>query len=118
MNTTTTTQNATAKRYEDLNDFEKSIYDNYMKLTPEDKREVYAFTVAAVKICNATMEQIAALRDRLGIDSDPSEYIKDLSLNREQAAFWAACDAVDDVTDHKTIDELRAIRDAREKAQR
>lgn len=118
MNITITTQNTTAKRYEDSNDFEKYFIDNYRKLTPEAQREVSAFIEAAVKICNASPEQIAALCGRLGIASDPSEHIKDLSINGEATAFWAACEAVDDVTEHKTIDELRAIRAAREGGQR
>lgn len=116
MNTTTTTQAPTAKRYEDLNDFEKSFIDGYRKLPPEDQREVSAAIIAAVKITNATPEQIAALCGRLGITDNPSRYICSLSARHETETFWAACEAVDDVTEHKTIDELRAIRAAREGA--
>lgn len=79
MNTTTTTQNPTAKRYEDLNDFEKSFIDGYRKLPPEDQREVSAAIMAAVKITYATPEQIAALCGRLGITDNPSRYICSLS---------------------------------------
>ena len=104
-------------RYEDLNDFEKNFLDDYRKLSPEDRREVDAAIIAAVKITNASPEQIAALCGRLGITDNPSRYICSLSARHEAAAFWAACEAVDDVTDHKTIDELRAIRAAREEAQ-
>ena len=117
MNTTTTTQNTTPKRYEDLDDFEKYFVDNFKKLPPEAQREVSAYIVADVKIINASPEQIAALCGRLGIANDPETHIRNLSINGETAAFWAACEAVDDVTDHKTIDELRAIRAAREEAQ-
>ncbi len=116
MNITTTTQTPTAKRYEDLNDFEKSFIDGYRKLPPEDQREVFAAIMAAVKITNATPEQVAALCSRLGIPDNPSRYICSLSARHEAAAFWAACEAVDDITEHKTIDELRAIRAAREGA--
>lgn len=107
---------ATENRYEDLNDFEKNFLDDYRKLSPEDRREVYAAIIAAVKIVNASPEQIAALCGRLGIPGNPSRYICSLSARHETAAFWATCEAVDDVTDHKTIDELRAIRAAREGA--
>lgn len=113
MNTTTTTQNPTAKRYEDLNDFEKSFIDGYRKLPPEDQREVSAAIMAALKINHATPEQIASLCGRLGITDNPSRYIRSLSARNETAAFWAACEAVDDITEHKTIDELRAISAAR-----
>lgn len=116
MNTTTTTQNPTTKRYEDLNDFEKSFIDGYRKLPPEDQREVSAAIMAAVKITYATPEQIAALCGRLGITNNPSRYICSLSARHEAAAFWAACEAVDDITEHKTIDELRAISAARKGA--
>ena len=116
MNTTTTTQNPTAKRYEDLNDFEKSFIDGYRKLPPEDQREVSAAIMAAVKITHATPEQIAALCGRLGITDNPSSYIYSLSARHEAAAFWTACEAVDDITEHKTIDELRAISAARKGA--
>lgn len=111
-----TIKNHTEIRYEDLNDNEKYFIDNYRKLTPENQREVYAYIVAAVKICNASQEQVAALCGRLGVANDPEKYIRTLSINGEKAAFWAACEAVDDVTDHKAIDELRAIRAAREGA--
>lgn len=116
MNTTTTTQTPTAKRYEDLNDFEKHFIDDFRKLPPEDQREVSAAIMAAVKITHATPEQIKALCGRLGITGNPSRYICSLSARHEAAAFWAACEAVDDITEHKTIDELRAIRAAREEA--
>lgn len=111
-----TTKNHAEIRYEDLSDNEKYFIDNYRKLTPENQREVYAYIVAAVKICNASPEQVTALCGRLGIANDPETHIRNLSINGETAAFWAACEAVDDVTDHKTIDELRAIRAAREGA--
>lgn len=116
MNTTTTTQATTAKRYEDLSAFEKSFIDDYRKLPPEDQREVSAAIMSAVKITNASPEQIAALCGRLGITDNPSRYICSMSARHETAAFWAACEAVDEITDHKTIDELRAIRAAREGA--
>lgn len=112
-----TIKNHAEIRYEDLSVNEKYFIDNYRKLTPENQREVYAYIVAAVKICNATPEQVTALCGRLGITNDPEKYIRTLSINREKAAFWAACEAVDEITDHKTIDELRAIRAAREEAQ-
>lgn len=116
MNTTTTTQTHTAKRYEDLDDFEKYFFDNLRKLPPEDQREVSAAIMAAVKITHATPEQIASLCGRLGITDNPSRYICSLSARHETAAFWAACEAVDDITEHKTIDELRAISAARKGA--
>lgn len=116
MNTTTTTQTHTAKRYEDLDDFEKYFFDNFRKLPPEDQREVYAAIIAALKITYATPEQIASLCGRLGITDNLFRYIASLSARHETAAFWAACEAVDDITEHKTIDELRAISAARKGA--
>ena len=118
MNTTTTTQNTTAKLYEDLNDDEKMVYDNYMKLPAHEQAKARAAIEAAVKINQTTPEQITALCDRMGISEDPSNCILGLWRKDDEPIFWAACKAVDEVTDHNTIDELRAIRAAREEAQR
>lgn len=106
-----------AKRYEDLDDFGKNFFDIFRSLPPEDQREVSAAITAAGKITYATPEQVKALCGRLGITGNPFRYICSLSVRHEAAAFWAACGAVDDITDHKTIDELRAIRAAREGAE-
>lgn len=116
MNTTTTTQNTPAKLCEDLSENEKEFFDIYMKLPAHEQAKAKAAIVAAVKICNATPEQITALCGRLGITDNPSRYICSLSARNETAAFWAACEAVDDITEHKTIDELRAISAARKGA--
>lgn len=116
MNTTTTTKNTPAKLYEDLNEDGKEFFDIYMKLPAHEQAKAKAAIVAAVKINQATPEQITALCDRIGISAEPSSYILDLWRKDDEPTLWAACEAVDDVTDHKTIDELRAIRAAREGA--
>ena len=116
MNTTTTTQNTPAKLYEDLNEDGKAVFDMYMKLPAHEQAKARAAIVATVKIIQATPEQITALCERMGISTEPSSYILDLWRKDDEPALWAACEAVDDVTDHKTIDELRAISAAREGA--
>ena len=118
MNTTTTTQNTAANRCEDMTNFDKRFIDLFRKLTPEDQQKFEAAVKAAVKIDNATPEQVKAICGRLGVDTDPSAYIFTLFRNDDEPVLWAACEAVDDVTEHKTIDELRAIRAAREGGQR
>lgn len=118
MDITTTTRNTTAKLYDELNEDAKTVYDYYMKLPAHEQDKARAAIKAAVKINQATPEQITALCARIGISDEPSNYILGLWRKDNEPAFWAACEAVDDITDHKTIDELRAIRAAREGGQR